>query len=214
MNPVYESSDILKLRGQLLGIENREERAFEDRSKQQALRQQAQARLENIRSQMWKTSPDKLLTLIGSIDVNQLPDMKPTVDRLRAVVEHLDDFKQLSAHPKQQVNLTNTLKRIVMLPPREAGTLKESYLRNIVESPTLKTTQTTVSMIKTTFPGLHAMESDWFGEIMRLSRRKQKATSSGDSAESYQSGVPGWLIWIGFIIAFRIIAAVLRSGGP
>ena len=212
MNPVYQSDEILKLRNQFLGVISKEQQAFTDRVQKQELRQKATDGLKRVRAQMWKQSPENLSVMIQAIDVSQLPDMRGAVERLKTVVRHHADFQALSQHPLQHINMTNTLKRAVMLPPKEAGSLKESYLRKIVEQPDLKQIQKMVAMMETQFPAVYALESDWLGEISRLSRRKKRIISSGDSAESYQTGIPGWIIWIGFVILIRIILVAVRQG--
>lgn len=210
LNPVFQSDEILKLRNQFLGVVSKEQQALTDRYQKQQLRQKATDRLKRVRAQMWTQSPEKLASMIQSIDVRQLPDMRGAVERLKTVVKHHADFQALSQHPLQHINLTNTLKRAVMLPPKEAGSLKESYLRKIVEQSDLKDIQEMVAMMETQYPALHALESDWLGEISRLSRRKKRALTSDESPEAYQPGVPGWVLWLVFVIVIRVLAVLFR----
>jgi len=210
LNPVFQSDQILKLRNQFLGVVSKEQQALTDRFQKQELRQKANDRLKRMRAQMWTHSPEKLANMIEAIDVRQLPDMRGAVERLKTVVKHHADFQALSQHPLQHINLTNTLKRAVVLSPKEAGSLKESYLRKIVEQPDQKEIQAMVSMMETSYPALHALESDWLGEIARLSRRKKSSSTSDQSPEAYQPGVPGWVLWIVFVIVIRIILVLFR----
>ena len=100
-----------------------------------------------------------------------------------------------------------------MLPPRESGAVKESYLRKIVESDKLKVIKKSIVLLKQEFPGVYAIESEWFGTIENLKGRgRPSMRAGGESAgESYEIGVPGWAIWIGFVIFFRILATFLRN---
>ena len=212
MNPVYQSGQIIKARNQLLGLTNPDQQELADHAKLEKLRERANGQIEEIRASMWKFSPSRLSEMLRSIDVRQLPELKTAVLRLNQVIKNHEPLQTLAQHPRQHINLTNTFKRVVMSSPKEAGAIKEAYLRQIIESPDLRDIKVMASMLQTEYPNLYAMESDWLNEIQRLKARRKPSLNSGDDVgESYGSGVPGWLIWIGFIIIFRVIAAIVRA---
>lgn len=213
MNPVFQADEILKLRNDFLGIVSKEQRSLSDRARKQQLRQQATNAIKSVRAKMWKLAPEQLSDMAQSIDVRQLPDMRGAVERLKTVIDYRPQFEALTQHRLHHINLNNTLRRVVMLPPKEAGSLKESYLRKIVEQSDLKSMQKMVAMMETEFPAIYALESDWLGEISRLSRRKKRSFWAGDSPDSFQPGIPGWIIWIGLVILIRfVILLIIREG--
>lgn len=213
LNPVHQSTKIIQLRNQLLGKTPAVE-AF-DQEKIAARRDRAVQQIEEIRNQMWRQHPKRLTEMLGSIDIRQLPELKSAIEKLRLVIRNHAAITKLTRHPDQHINLTNTLKRVVMLPPRDSGSVKESYLRQIIESPDLKDIQKNVDLLQQKFPHIYAMESDWFESIQSLKRRKtyrqnERQDNSYESAGS-DFEIPGWLIWVFFVIVFRVAAMFLRN---
>ena len=211
MNPVQQSAQILALRNQMLGIESRESAQLADGSKLARLRSKAKQQIESIREQMWRQHPQQLAGMLKSVDVRQLPEMKSAVERLQVVIQNHNHIRGLASHPQQHINLTNTFRRVVMLPPRESGSVKEAYLRQIIESSDLPKIKSMVQVLQTEYPQLYALESDWLESIRTLKARRRSSggNSGADEGEGY--AIPGWLIWIGFVILFRVISAVMRN---
>ena len=126
LNPVHQSARIIQLRNQLLGKTPDPASNAVGQQKIAGLRKRAQNQIEQIRFQMWQQHPRQLAEMLQAIDIRQLPELKSAASRLRLVIQNHRSFTELSRHPDQHINLTNTLKRIVMLPPRDSGALKES----------------------------------------------------------------------------------------
>ena len=212
MNPIHQSDQIIRLRNRLLGKNSSESELLADQARISKIRDRVSNQIDEIRNQMWRQHPSKLMEMLKAIDTTQLPEMKNAIARLQAVIANHSEIQKLSQHRSQHINLVNTFKRVIMLPPRESGGLKESYLRKIVVSPELKNIQKSVNSLQREFPQLYAMESDWLGQIQSMTGRGRSVEQSGGSGSSdSELPIPGWLIWVGFVIIFRIIATVMRN---
>ena len=211
MNPIQQSAQIIALRNQMLGIQSRDSLQLADGSRLAKLRTRARQQIEKVREQMWRQHPQQLAGMVNGIDVSQLPELKSAVERLKVVIRNHDLIRGLAQHPQQHINLTNTFRRVVMLPPRESGAVKESYLRQIVESSDLGKIKKMVDMLQNEFPQLYAMESDWLRSIQSLKARRKPSSNQESVEVAYDSGIPGWLIWFGFLILFRVVAAIMRN---
>lgn len=211
MNPVQQSAQIVALRNQMLGIQSRESAQLADGSKLAKLRSKAKQQIENIREQMWRQHPQQLAEMLKVVDIRHLPEMKSAVERLQVVIQNHNHIQGLASHPKQQINLTNTFRRVVMLPPRESGAVKEAYLRQIIESSDLPKIKKMVGMLRTEYPQLYALESGWLESIETLKARRRPKSEHARVEEGYDFSIPGWVIWIGFVILFRVISAILRN---
>ena len=206
MNPARQSAQIIAMRNQLLGIQTQEAVQLADGSKLASLRERVKQQIENIREQMWRQHPQQLARMLKSINVSQLPELKSAIHRLQKVIQNHHHIRALSSHPDQNINLTNTFRRVVMLPPRDSGILKEAYLRQIIESRELPQIKKMADMLQVEFPQLYALESDWLESIQTLKARRKPTSQNASAEDAYDYTVPGWLIWIGFVVLFRVVA--------
>lgn len=212
MNPVNQSDQIIKLRNRLLGKNSSESDLLADQARMTKIRDRVAKQIDEIRNQMWRLHPSRLTEMLNAIDASQLPEMKNAVTRLQTVIDSHSNIQQLSQHHSQHINFVNTFKRVIMLPPRESGALKESYLRQIVVSPELKQIQRSVISLQREFPQLYSMEADWLSQIQNMKGRATSLEqSNGNAGGDSELQIPGWLIWVGFVVIFRIIAAIIRN---
>ncbi len=211
MNPVYQSDQIIKLRNRLLDIQTTDEFDAAKQSKTTKLRESTAQQIDDIRAQMWRQHPQRLAEMLRAVNVGEFPELKNAVKRLHQVISSHGQIQQLSSHPNQNINLVNTFKRVIMLPPRDAGALKESYLRQIIESAELKSIQRSVRLLQNEYPELYVMEADWLTQIQGLKGRAQTAHQAAGGSDESEAGVPGWLIWVVLVVVFRIIAAFIRN---
>ena len=171
MNPLSESEKIIAFRATILG-KTAENKQLPDNSVQQ-LRQNATRKIEELRKRFWTTPQNQLLQELQSIDVSQLPDMQHSVARLQTIARLLPQFEKLAQHPQTRINLVNTIKRMIMMSPREAGSVKAAYLRKASYASALPIVQNMIVMMHSEFPQIYDLESDWFYEISKLKRRTQ-----------------------------------------
>ena len=169
MNPLTESEKIISFRATILGKSPDETKRSENAIHQ--LRQTAVQKIDALRKQFWTTPQLTMLDELKKIDVQQLPDLQHAVQRLQLIAELIPEFQRLAAHPLTRINLVNTIKRMIMLPPREAGAIKAAYLRKASYAKALPIVQKMVFMMHKEFPQIYNLEPDWFFEISKLKPR-------------------------------------------
>ncbi len=206
MNPAIQSSTIIEYRSQLLGFETKNS-AGEANHEQLRRRNAVQGRIDELRKQFWLTPVSRLQTGLRSLNTEKFPDLKIAVDRLTKVSILRREIEEFAQDPKSQINLVNTFKRIVMLPPREAGKLKEKYLRNLSMNESADKIKSTVVLLKKNHPDLYALESDWFDELRRF---KKRAASESDDGYGWEFEIPGWVIWVLVMTILRILLMAAR----
>jgi len=161
------------------------------------------------------THSDQLIKLLDGLNVTPYPELKVSVARMRKLCRVKPLVEKLSMRKKKDINLINTFKRIFLLPPREAGKVKERYLRNLATNPAIDMVQSTVRTIQEKYPELYEVESDWFGQILRIQSRHRE-TDSGETETGiyYDDGgfeIPVYLIIVLGIFALRVAMMVFRS---
>ena len=208
LNPVTQASAIIRRRSRCLGLDNR---SVENPSNQDttAIRANLRKRIDTLRNQFWTMHGARIRQELESMPVEEFPELKMSVNRLRTMTTYRDEFQKLAAHPKKNINLLNTFKRVVMSPPVQAGQIKEKYLRNMAMDPNAERVKLMAKVIRKEFPQLYELESDWFNEIIRLKPRRIEKESYGGGGSDFE--VPGWLIVLAVLFFIRVIILILRS---
>lgn len=170
MNPLVESEKIIEFRATLLGIAKPKD-VVNDAAELQKSRAIATQKIEELRKRFWVTPQISLIEELKQIEVGQLPDLQPTVSRLLTIAELIPLFQKLAQHPDTRINLVNTIKRLIMLPPKEAGAIKAAYLRKAAYASALPIVKKMVHMMYREFPDIYNLEPDWFFEISKLAPR-------------------------------------------
>ncbi len=171
MNPLTESEKIISFRATILGKSTPDKVQANDAAQIQHLRLSATGKIDELRKRFWVTPQQTLLDELRQIDVSQLPDLQPTVARLQIIAQLIPQFQSLVQHPETRINLVNTIKRMIMLPPREAGAIKAAYLRKAAYASALPIVQKMIFMMHREFPQIYNLEPDWFYEISKLKPR-------------------------------------------
>ena len=168
-------------------------------------RQAAEERLEKVRAHFWRASAEQLEKSLSAIPVEEFADLKGGVDRLRGLVLCREEMERLSQHPNREINLYNNFRRIVMLSPRKAGTVKEKYLRDFAFSENRKQVLKMIKTMRSEFPELIAIEADWFNQIGRIKNRGTSGVSSAGGGGGFSLEVPGWMIGIAIYVIFKML---------
>ena len=100
-----------------------------------------------------------------------IPELQTALDRLKMVSTFRSDFETLGTHPAKVDNLLLALKRLVIVPPKQAGALKESYLKKVADGKALKDIQKMVAVIRKEFPNLYRMEADFLDSVAKVKGR-------------------------------------------
>lgn len=211
LNPAMQGDQIVKQRLIALGLV--EENTLARGSSEQ--RVQIRQQLDQLRDKFWVTPPEHLLELLDGLNVAPYPELKVSVARMRKLCRVKPLVEKLSIRKKKDINFINTFKRIFLLPPREAGKIKERYLRNLATNQAIDMVQSTVRTIQEKYPQLYEVESDWFGQILRIQSRYRVVDSDETETGVYFDDdgfeVPVYLIIVLGVFALRIAAMVFRS---
>lgn len=211
LNPAMQGEQIVKQRLIALGLV--EESTLSRGSTEQ--RVQIRQQLDELRDKFWVTHPEYLVEQLDGLNVAPYPELKVSVARMRKLCEVKPLVEKLSMRKKKDINFINTFKRIFLLPPREAGKVKERYLRNLATNQAIDMVQSTVRTIQEKYPQLYEVESDWFGQILRIQSRyrvvEPDETETGVYYDDDGFEIPVYLIIVLGVFALRIAAMVFRS---
>lgn len=166
--------------------------------------------LEKIRSEFWLMDAAQLQQALDELIVDDLPELKIGVDRLKQLCHCRDDMAALARNRKRDINLYNTFRRLVMLSPRKAGGVKEKYLRSLAYAENLPKAQRMVKMMQTEYPNLYAIESDWFTQILKIKSRRVTNGNRAEAGFSFDIGIPSWMYVVTVMLIFRLLFSMLR----
>lgn len=170
-NPLTEAKDIVYRREVALGIRKRNEadaaEAQQSDQERLAQRNQIKERLDRIRDEFWTTSPDELFAAISAIDVARFPELKLAHDRISHMVSIHGQFEAIHGLKGKCMNFWNTLRRVLISPPSQAGQVKTRYLQRFRHSDDFVRAQKTARMIRKRHPLIYNLETDWIDEICK-----------------------------------------------
>lgn len=212
LNPTSDANLMSQMRLQYCGLKQTAPRRTADDPASTSKRREAiNNQLESIRSQFWKLPGPRIRELLDAMHVRDFPELKAGVDRLKLLSMHRESIQQLSKHRKRETNLYNTFRRLVMLPPRQAGEIKERYLRAFAHSSARSKVFLMIKMMQKEYPELYALEADWFRQITKI--KKRAAAPATDHDYDGDVGIPGWMIWVGLMILLRILLMMGKGIG-
>ena len=212
LNPATQADQIIASRQRMLGFA---EVVKHDPNSQESadLRRRLIERIETIRSQFWIQPANELRAQLEKLPVGKFRDLKADVDRLRLILVSRNQINSLSQEKPLSINLLNTFKRLVMSTPRDAGKIKERYLREMSNNPNSDKVKRMVKMLRKKHPQIYEFESAWFDELLRLKTKKQVDPSGGYQGVSVGFEIPSWIIYLVIFVGIRILIAVFRFGG-
>ena len=213
LNPATQADQIVASRQKMLGFAD----VVKHNPNSQAtaeLRQRLTKRIETIRSEFWIQSAAELRVKLEKLPVANFRDLKANVDRLKLILVSRDQVNSLPQEKPFSMNLLNTFKRLVMSNPREAGKIKERYLRELSRNPNPQKVKRMAKMLRQRHPQIYDFESAWFDEIIRLKvAKKQLDSSNGSQGISIDFEIPSWVIYVGIFVIIRVIMMAFRYGG-
>ncbi len=211
LNPALQADQVVRQR--LIGLGLVEESTLSGGTNEQRL--QIRQQLDQLRDKFWVTDTEYLLELLDGLNVTPYPELKVGVARMRKLCRVKPLLEKLSMRKRKDVNFINTFKRIFLLPPREAGKVKERYLRKLATNPAIEMVQKTVLTIQEKYPQLYDVESDWFGQILLIkSRRVEVEPDEAETAVHFADDgfeIPVYLIIVLGVFAARVAVMVFRS---
>jgi len=167
MDPLVDPAGVLAVRRRALGLKAISEVEQENAHRQMELRRQGREFLKKLQGVFWTLPLDELHRLIDSFQVDQLPELRPTMMRVKLVANCRAQFPQLVSMPGMDKDLFNAFRSAAVLPAAEAGRVRESFLRTLTTDARLKKAIHATRQIQSAFPQLYQLEKDWFETIMR-----------------------------------------------
>lgn len=213
VNPIWQAPQLLHLRHQLLGTKPVYQESTTESSDQVRQRHLLKQRLVAIQHEFWKLPLDQLQTQLKQIDVTRFPELGPLAERLTLAATCRADFPKLAQLPKMDMPLLNAFRAAVVLPPKEAGQVRENFLRTLDSSERLQSAKRGADLISKNYPHLFALEKDWFRTI---AQQKQPYSSLPIEYRSQSSGFDfswqelSWPAILLLIILFRALVTILR----
>lgn len=209
MNPLFDPAGVLALRRATLGLKA----AVGDGPSAARLvtpgeRAAVVASIDRPRRDFWKLPIDQLQASLGAVDVKRLPDLRPLLDRLRAVASCRGEFARLAAAPGVYLPLVHAFKTAVVLPPGEAGPCKDQYIRGLKDRGQLKATRRTVTIVGRDFALLYPLEKDWFETLrtVKLRRAPTEPVSYSVDFSGWTSFSPAMVVIVLMLIRFFFAA--------
>ncbi|MCC6511230.1 MAG: hypothetical protein IT423_19165 [Pirellulaceae bacterium] len=210
---MWQASQLIDLRARALRLQRLDKKAQGNDVDIATARQVAKQQIAEIQTSFWKLPLDALKRSLEMIDVRRLPELAPVVGRLRTAAACRAEFPKLSQESWMDLKLFEAFKTAVVLPPADAGYVRESFLARIGDKQHLKKIKHAVRKLQAEHPILYALEHDWF---QTLANHKIRYVPSADGSSGISFSLPemGWPLWL---LVFFLIRALLRlismSGG-
>lgn len=205
-NPVHEAERIIERRAVSLGLKQAATNA--DRKQPDAAQREAALQLiQRIREQFWSMPLETLRQQLSAVDLRNFPELKAAGDRLLHVATYRPLFAQLAQHKHFNPKFFGVVKQLVVLPPREAGALKDDVLRSLASHDALTDAKRMAKTMKAEFQQIYELDTEWFDSIIKLKKRASPVQGS-QYAEGDGEGcaIPSWAIVIAVITILRLLA--------
>ncbi|MBL8889481.1 MAG: hypothetical protein JNL67_05850 [Planctomycetaceae bacterium] len=213
LNPAKQSQEILDQRAAGLGLPTRlQEGGADAEKKRRTQRQKIQQELDSIRSVFWTAHSAHLHAQLGRLDVSDFPELQKGVQRMLHLVGIREQVNGMVGMPSANSNLVNTVKRIMMLPPIEAGRVKDEFLFALPFHAELSSVKATVRMLISRFPQVYQVERAWFDQILATkSGRQYVARAYGESSSGGSLGQEMNYSIFAIIFVLMMLARIMHS---
>ncbi|MDX1925053.1 MAG: hypothetical protein SFV81_00965 [Pirellulaceae bacterium] len=178
------------------------------------LRQAAKGQIAILQREFWKLPLPDLKRQLESLDIRKLPELAPVVNRLRTAAACRGEFPRLMQESWMDSKLFEAFKTAVVLPPVDAGMVRERFLSRVTDKNHLKKLQTAVKKIESEFPVLYALEADWFQTLkgFKIQKLESEFGGGGGSVAFDWSGM-GWPLWLVIFVIIRGLIKLISMAG-
>lgn len=211
INPLYDPVGVLAFRREKLGIKP----AVPPETWQWSMpsteeRRKVEQQLDRIRQEFWTLALDQLKAVLEKLDVRRLPEFQPAVSRLRIVAGCRSEFPKLAAEQGMNRDLFAAFKTAVVLPPAEAGPIKQRFLRSLHDADRHRSAVSTAKMIKSKHPLIYDLERDWLDAI--ITRKRPQANAPESIVETPDFDFSGMMPGLGvmLLILLRLLLLLAR----
>ncbi len=217
LNPAKQATVILGQRAAALGLNaGVQELGVVAAKKRQELRRKLQHELDSIRGVFWTAPVVHLQELLKHLSVSDFPELQRSVSRMLHLTNIREQVNGLMGSRYTNSNLLNTIKRVMMLPPIEAGRVKDEYLITLPFQEGLSSAQAMVRMMKDVTPQVYQLEQAWFDQILACKAGRRYVAGTGHVSsihpDTYFQGFGYTLFVIVFFLLFfaRLIHVMTR----
>ncbi|MGB7347877.1 MAG: hypothetical protein WBD20_26870 [Pirellulaceae bacterium] len=187
MNPMWESSAILKRRRELWGIDVQssptatvsstasagpsssthvEEQA--DRRREERARRS----LETLQTQFFQLPAEKLSQHLQFLTHDRLPEFAAVAKRLKMVAQHRNTLLKIN-HEIDDSKFTYSLLHGLVSPAAKAGSLREQYIESIIAERRVKPSCEMIRTLVQQYPEIYELERDWLNLFLDKANQKQ-----------------------------------------
>ena len=215
-NPMWESEQLLDLRRKTFRIAKAVAEPKVTMDPQAGKKRDAMRRaVDKIQHEFWTLPLEELQRKVSAIDIKEAPDVAGVVKRLRTAAMCRSEFPKLASAKGMHLPLFHAFKTAVVLPPSEAGYVREQFLRSIEDRKQLKTIKRSIGIIQKEYPVLYALEKDWFKTIRETKAPPRERAEQGslfEGADFSGAGVVfSWPFIFFLLMLFRVLARLASS---
>ncbi|WP_233214783.1 hypothetical protein [Rhodopirellula bahusiensis] len=210
INPVWQSGSALQLRRQTLKLSNHDRRqsgtdsdSVDDMMSKHQNRAKARESVAHLQKQFFHLSDEELTMGLANLNADDVPELAPTIRRLKTAADERNSFVTMLADKKYDRELVIALGKSVVLPPSDAGYVREKFIQNLTTKNSRKRARETSLKIQKAYPNLFQLERDWLTTLQ--DRKASGPMSSGTSLLSFR------VLFFGTLIAYQIAKLFLRD---
>lgn len=167
----------------------------------------ARSAIESIRRQFWSLPLDKLNEQLSAIDLRPYPELANVVDQLQHAAAVRAQFPKLAQRLSGDLVLFQYIKQSITSPPRDVAGMKESIMRGLLSGDNAKSYKTTAKIIKEEFPGIYALQHEWYDDILAA---KKLGRDTAARSQEFTLGAPSWIFAILFLLLVRGCVSIMR----
>ncbi len=209
INPLQNADGLLSLRRRYHGVVD--DRVRSDSADLRGQREAVSRLLDQLRENFWTMKPDELTQALAKIPAEPFPDLNLAVNRLQTLAEVRPTLAQLSQNKHFDGDLFSSLKRVLVLPPREAEGVREKTLKSLDSRSRLKKARRMITLLKRDAPEVYALEQAWF-ERLDAARMTSAGTVSAASGTSDGEGIRfAGLGWAGGVIVLVLLRLIFKG---
>jgi hypothetical protein len=173
-------------------------------------RAQVQQQLDEIRRSFWEMEPEQTRARLDQLDVDESPDLKLAVNRIRNALAAFDEMRAFRKYKWVNHEFAGMVEDVLTATPRDAGRIQQTLLLRISEDDWMrKQSRRMVKVIRKKHPLIAKLEMEWFDEIFRTRvLRRNKEFEPKVKSES-SSRIP----WGGAIFVLIMLVRVIITAG-
>ena len=209
INPLWQSRQALELRHRVLRLPDvpggfsSDNASQQDHGAKQAALQHGRQSIKDLQDNFYTLAIEDLNHQLDAIDVSELPQLRPVVNRMRVVAANRGVIAQMFQDEKMDRPLLQAFRKSLVASPADAGYLKEQYIQSLTNKKKQAAAKRTAERVAQHYPELHRLEKDWFETLQRPGSGKILTTSG------FQLG---WRFFLAFIV-IRILIQIFQAAG-